>query len=247
MNRRPPLLPTARHAFFLDFDGTLVNFESSLTEIRLSDQLAAVIGLLRADAGGAVALISGRSLKSIDQIFRGHKALPAAGQHGVERRAASGVVRRIRLSSRPMDRVRHALSEALLPFPMLLLEDKGESIALHYRSAPSMSRVANRIMRDMRDLAGRDYMLQPGSCVIDLKTRRGNKGRAIAAFMRESPFRGRIPVFIGDDVTDEDGFAVVNDLDGISIKVGPGPTSALWRLPDSRAVIGWLAACHCDS
>jgi trehalose 6-phosphate phosphatase len=242
MNPRPPALAAASHAYFLDFDGTLVNFEHSLAEIRLSDRLAAVLATLRRDAGGAVALISGRSLQSIDHIFHGHPTLPAAGQHGVERRLATDVVRRIPVSPEPLNRVRRALPGALARFPSLLVEDKGESIALHYRRAPSMGRTAHRIMRAMLAAAGPQYMLQHGSCVVDLKPRRGDKGHAIAAFMRERPFRGRIPVFIGDDMTDEDGFAVVNRLRGISIKVGRGPTSAKWRLPDSRAVIEWLVA-----
>lgn len=242
MDRRPPLLSTECHACFLDFDGTLVNFEHSLAELRLSDRLAAAIRSLRRDTGGAVALISGRSLQSIDRIFHGHAAMAAAGQHGIERRSADGAVQRIRISPEPLNRVRTALGTALSPFPSLLVEDKDQSIALHYRRAPSMGRVAHRIMRAMLAIAGPHYMLQRGSCVVDLKPRRGDKGRAIAAFMGERPFRGRIPVFIGDDSTDEDGFAVVNRLRGISIKVGSGPTAALWRLRDPRAVIDWLVA-----
>jgi trehalose 6-phosphate phosphatase len=242
MNRRPPVLSPAQHAYFLDFDGTLVNFQDALTHVRLSDRLAAVIGDLHRDTGGALALISGRSLRSLDEIFHGRRWLPAAGQHGAERRSASGVVRRIRVSPRPLARVRLALPAALSSFPSLLVEDKGGSIALHYRAAPSMARDAARIMRAMRSLAGPRYMLQRGSCVIDLKPRGCDKGHAIAAFMGERPFRNRVPVFIGDDVTDEHGFAAVNRQGGVSIKVGKGPTAARWRLPDSRAVITWLTA-----
>jgi len=122
----------------------------------------------------------------------------------------------------------------------ILLEDKGPGLALHYRNAPALeSAVRDVAQRALERLDGA-YHLQAGKMVLELKSSAANKGSAIDRFMQSEPFAGRQPVFIGDDVTDEDGFAVVNGRDGLSAKVGDGESAARWRLPDARAVVAWL-------
>jgi trehalose 6-phosphate phosphatase len=117
------------------------------------------------------------------------------------------------------------------------------TLALHYRRAPELREVAERAMRALAGSLGDAFELQAGKFVFELKPSGKDKGSAIAEFMREAPFSGRLPVFIGDDLTDEHGFDVVNRLGGHSVKVGPGPSRARWRLEDASAVREWLAAC----
>ena len=139
-----------------------------------------------------------------------------------------------------LDAARAVLSGVVARHRRLLLEDKGLSLALHYRRAPAHSSYVHRVMRAVRAALGGGYRLHHGKRVVELVPAGRDKGAAIRAFMREAPFRGRMPLFIGDDVTDEYGFAVINRLGGCSIKVGAGPTTARWRLPNVRAVLSWL-------
>jgi trehalose 6-phosphate phosphatase len=121
-----------------------------------------------------------------------------------------------------------------------VLEDKGLNVAVHYRLAPGYEReLADEFGRLVAEL-GEDFELQAGKRVFELKPAGHSKGTAIAQFMREEPFRGRVPVFIGDDLTDESGFAAANELGGHSVKVGAGDSAATWRLPDPKAVRAWL-------
>ena len=232
----------SHHAYFLDFDGTLVDFDDSPAGTRVSTSLRAVIDTLFHRSNGATAVISGRSLRDIDRIFHAPPQLPAAGQHGTERRTSEGVVSATEIASAGLSRVRRRLAVAVETEPGLMLEDKGQSLALHYRRAPGLADVASRLMTKMQAVVGARYVLQRGKYVIELKPGGRDKGHAILEFMQEEPFRGRVPVFVGDDVTDEDGFRVVNRLRGISIKVGAGMTSADHHLSSPRAVVDWLLA-----
>jgi trehalose 6-phosphate phosphatase len=134
----------------------------------------------------------------------------------------------------------HRLAAAIAGHPELLLEHKGLSLALHYRRAPRLGGYAHRLLRGLQSRIGEEYRLQDGKCVVEVKPAGRDKGVAVMEFMQEEPFRGRMPVFLGDDVTDEYGFATVNQLAGHSVKVGSGPTVARWRLRDVRAVRAWL-------
>ena len=125
--------------------------------------------------------------------------------------------------------------------PQLLLEDKGASLALHYRGSPELASHVHRTLR--RSLAPDEgYELQPGKMLLEVRPEGRDKGTAIDDFMAEAPFAGRVPVFVGDDLTDEHGFAVVERLGGWTVKVGPGRTAARFRLPDPAAVRQWLLA-----
>jgi trehalose 6-phosphate phosphatase len=234
-----PPVPESSWAYFLDLDGTLVAIESSPRGVRIDRSLRRLIEALHEFTDGAVALITGRPIADVDRLFPGIR-LAAAGQHGLERRKASGVVSRHRFPSRRLDGVRCRLAEAVTQHPGLLLEDKGLSLALHYRMVPRLAGYAHRLARTQVTRLGRTYCLRSGKRVVEIGPAGKDKGKAIQAFMRERPFRWRTPVFLGDDVTDEYGFLMVNRLGGHSIKVGPGPTAARWRLRDVAAVRVWL-------
>ncbi len=233
------LLPADDWAYFFDFDGTLVDIAESPSGVDIDPSLRELLILLHQTAGGSLALITGRTLADIDSHFAGLR-LPAAGQHGLERRDAAGRLFRHSNPSLPFERIRRHLAEVARRHPGLLLEDKGLSLALHYRQAPRLASYAHRLIRGIQSELGDEYTVQSGKRVIELKPAGRDKGAAIMDFMREPPFHGRVPVFIGDDVTDEYGFAMVNSLQGHSVKVGAGRTAALWRLPDVPSVLAWL-------
>lgn len=228
-------------ALFLDVDGTLLDIAHHPDAVTVS---AALHGLLRnvyALSDGAVALISGRGLADLDRLF-GPLLYPAAGQHGLERRDASG---HVTCSIGAMGRI-HQAAQALASHaqlrPGIVVEHKGLSLALHYRLAPDMREWAELTMNALLVGLGPAFQLVEGKMVFELKPGGRDKGTAIADFMSEAPFAGRLPVFVGDDVTDEDGFAVVNISGGHSIKVGDGDSLARWRLADANGVRRWLEA-----
>jgi trehalose 6-phosphate phosphatase len=231
--------PSSDWAYFFDIDGTLVDIAPSPSEIVLERALQSCIRELYQATGGALALISGRSISDVDSIF-GDSPLPIAGQHGLERRSPGGKIMRHELASEKLDFARARIAEAIAAHPELLLEDKGLSLALHYRSSPSLASFAHRTMRNIVAAMGPDFCIQSGKRVVELKPSGKDKGQAVREFMSEAPFKDRTPVFVGDDVTDEHGFVVVNSMDGHSIKVGSGPTVAQWRLASVRAVRSWL-------
>jgi trehalose 6-phosphate phosphatase len=236
----PPAPAAARDcAWFLDLDGTLIGFASSPAGVRIDRLLRELIEDLHSSAGRAVALITGRSIADVDSLFPDAR-LAVAGLHGIERRNASGRRRRHRFPTHRLDPVRRAFDAAAARHSRLLVEDKGASIALHYRRAPRLGGYVHRLARGMVAQLGTAYCQQAGKRVVEIRPAGRDKGIAIREFMREPPFRGRTPVFLGDDATDEYGFALVNRLGGYSVKVGPGRTVASWRLRDVRAVRAWL-------
>jgi trehalose 6-phosphate phosphatase len=237
--RRPLPPPQRDWAYFFDIDGTLADIADSPSGARLAPELRHLVEQLAQAAGGAVALISGRSIADIDRLFPGGR-LPAAGQHGIERRDAAGGISRHPFPSERLDHVRAHLAAAAARHRGLLFEDKGLSLALHYRRAPRLGGFAHRLVRSLLPAVGTQYCILAGKRIVEVKPAGKDKGVAVLEFMQEAPFKGRTPVFVGDDVTDEYGFATVNRLHGHSVKVGPGPTAARWRLRDVRAVQEWL-------
>jgi trehalose 6-phosphate phosphatase len=226
-------------AFFLDIDGTLLDIAATPKAVHTAKADCRLVAALYDKADGALALVSGRSLKMIDQLFSPMR-LPAAGQHGVERRDARGRVHRPSFSTDVLERAASHIREFAERHSGLVFEDKGYSMALHYRLAPHLAGAANAVVREAARAAGEDVEVQRGKMVAELKPSGHDKGRAIEAFMREKPFAGRTPVFLGDDLTDEHGFRTVDRMGGYAIKVGPGPTVAHWRVPNPAAARGWL-------
>lgn len=226
-------------AFFLDIDGTLLDIASTPRAVHTARPHCRLVAALHEETGGALALVSGRSLKMIDELFSPMR-LPAAGQHGVERRDGRGRVHRPSSSSAVLERAAERIRDFAARHSGLVFEDKGHSMALHYRLAPHLAGAAHAVVREAARVAGKSVEVQGGKMVAELKPAGHDKGRAIGAFMREKPFAGRVPVFLGDDLTDEHGFRMVDRMGGYAIKVGPGPTAARWRVANPAAARRWL-------
>ncbi len=237
----PEIFPVDSRAWalFLDVDGTLLGIAEHPGAVTVDRPLASLLGRLQAAAGGAVALISGRSVADIDRLFAPLE-LAVAGQHGLERRDAEGRIHPHRLPLAAMENARAQLARIAANRAGVWVEDKGASLALHYRAAPQLGPELAGLVGDIVAGLGQQFELQPGKMVLEVKPGGRDKGTAIAEFMQERPFLGRTPVFIGDDRTDEIGFALVNRSGGHSVKVGEGASAARWRLPDTAAVRTWL-------
>jgi trehalose 6-phosphate phosphatase len=238
---KSPPAASAAWAFFLDVDGTLIGLADTPGSVRVDQPLLDLLGNLHKESGGAVALVSGRMIADLQSRI-GLRQLPLAGLHGLERRDCAG---RLWIHAAPPESksaVKEAVAPLLARHPGLLLEDKGLTLALHYRRAPAMAGYVHKLMASFANAPGQNLELQSGKFVVEIKPRGVDKGTAVVEYLAEYPFKGRMPVFIGDDLNDERGFAEVNKLNGISIKVGKGPSCARFRLPDVAAVHHWLGA-----
>jgi trehalose 6-phosphate phosphatase len=234
---RPPA-PADDWALFLDVDGCLLDLAPRPDEVSVPSQLRATLAGLARRLDGALALVSGRSLAGLDALFA-PLSLPAAGLHGLEWRA--GTASQAAPASPPaLAAVRAEALAIAAEYPGAVVEDKGPALGLHWRSAPAaMEALRGFAEAALPRLPG--FRLQHGHSVVELRPAGGDKGAAIAALMREAPFRGRVPVFAGDDITDESGFAVVNAQHGISVLVGARePSAAHFGLPGPKAVRRWL-------
>lgn len=235
-----PPLPDAASAWFLDIDGTLLEIAETPDLVRGDPALIELLRRLAGASAGALALISGRPITTIDCLFAPLR-LPIAGQHGVERRSATGRLQRHDSASDCLASIRGRVHAWAAERPGLLVEDKGLTLAVHYRRAPQLRGELERCLHELVDGCGR-LRLESGKMVYEVKPTGKDKGTAVAEFMTESPFRGRRPVFVGDDVTDEHAFAAVERTGGMTVKVGDGASVARWRLRDVAAVRAWIAA-----
>jgi trehalose 6-phosphate phosphatase len=237
---RPPLPHAADHhwAWFLDVDGTLLELEADPELVRADARLLGLLDLLGSTYGGAVALVSGRSLEQLDRIF-GQYEVAAAASHGLEQRLPDGTVLH-RASEVPAGSVERVVEFAGRN-PGLVVEQKPFSVGLHYRARPELESAVLEAMEKINAELDNDAMLMRGKMVVELLPAAANKGSAIRSFMQAVPFAGRLPVFIGDDVTDEYGFAVINELGGMSIRVGDAAGSAAdWQLQNVADLRDWL-------
>ncbi len=238
----PPPLDARRDALFLDIDGTLLDIAPTPERVILDPALAALLPAVRARLGGALALVTGRAIRDTDRLF-GELHLPVAGQHGCERRDAEGGLHLHAPKAATLARLKVLMADFASRHAGLLLEDKGSTLAVHYRGAPHLASYVHQTMRAQTGFAmAEGFQLQPGKRLVEVRPGSRDKGTAIRDFMLEPPFRGRVPVFVGDDVTDEHGFAVVRSQKGVAIKVGAGKTLANYRLPDVAGVRAWLEA-----
>ena len=236
----PPCSP--QWAFFLDIDGTLLDIAETPDAVEATRREKSLVRRLHGASGGALALVSGRSLAAIDEMFAPLK-IAAAGQHGAERRDATGRVHRGSYPLARLQRAARSVRDFAAAHDGLLFEDKGASFALHYRLAPALAEAAQRVVRNAAASLGEWVEVQIGKMVVEIKPAGRDKGVAIEEFLCEAPFADRTPVFIGDDITDEDGFRVVNRAGGHSIKVGDGETRARWQVADPAAARAWLEQC----
>ncbi|MDH7451617.1 trehalose-phosphatase [Luteimonas composti] len=246
MSDGPPFLPpppplSERWALFLDVDGTLVPFADDPEQVYVSQRLVERLGALSAAMDGALALVSGRRVEMLDRLFSPLR-LASAGLHGLQRRRAGEALGVPPDAPAALEQVRLEALDLVSAWPGALVEDKGEAMALHWRARPEAGDALRAYAaRAVERLPG--YQLQPGDMVVELRPHRADKGTAIAAFLAEAPFRGRQPVFVGDDLTDEYGFRAVNAQQGMGVLVGDrGGSAARYRLPDIAAVHAWLGA-----
>jgi trehalose 6-phosphate phosphatase len=234
----PPATLPPRAALFLDLDGTLAPIMPRPEEVGPDARRAALLDDLSRALDGRLAVVSGRALEDLDRILEGRVGAIAA-VHGLVRRGAHGVDR---VQPHPdLDHARDVLRDLARSDRDLLFEDKSLSVALHYRNVPS---AADAVVEAAERLArSSDLVLQLGDMVAELRTPGQDKGTAVTAFLREAPFVGAVPVFVGDDLTDEDGFAAAVRLGGYGVLTGPErPTQAAYRLNDFNAVLAWLSA-----
>ncbi|WP_104924942.1 trehalose-phosphatase [Rahnella sikkimica] len=233
-----PALSGGKTAFFFDVDGTLAEICAGPDDVTLPAAVRDNLKALAAATSGAVALVSGRPVEQLDQLTAPLK-LPAAGVHGAELRDFADNLHRVTLPEDVARALQYQLEQGMAGMPGTLLEAKGMAFALHYRQAPAFQQQVLQLA-ESAVAAYPELMLQRGKCVVEIKPRGNDKGSAITTFMQQAPFSGRIPVFVGDDLTDEKGFQVVNAMKGISVKVGGGFSHARYRLAQVSDVHQWL-------
>jgi len=232
----PPLLRS--HALFLDFDGTLVDLAATPGMVLVPAELLHLLEQVSARLDGAMAIVSGRSVDDLSRLLVGFPGV-LVGQHGLERRRADGRI--IRWSTDPGHAlIRRAVAEFAARHEGVTIEDKGATVAVHFRSAPWLESECKTLAGQLADASGGALEAIDGKMVVELVPEGSGKGGAIAALHAEPPFVGRVPVFVGDDSADEEGFAVVHSLGGISVHVGDGATSARYRFGSFRHVRDWL-------
>lgn len=227
-------------AIFLDFDGTLVHIAERPELAHAPPSVLATLRDVYDALDGALALVTGRSIASLDVLVAPLR-LPVSGVHGMEYRDASGEIGEVGAPEFP-DWARERFAALAETDSGLLLEDKVHGMALHYRLAPALEKTVRKTVDEVAAELGPDFVIQDGKMVVELRPSCASKGTAVVRFMSEAPFAGRRPIFIGDDITDEDAFRAVNDMGGYSIKVGvlePG-TAARYELADVGAVRSWL-------
>ncbi len=228
-------------ALFLDVDGTLLRVAIGPGAVVVPARTRLALRTALAREAGAVALVSGRTVADLDRLFAPLQ-LPTIGVHGLEWRDAAGRFHAAQIPSRHLDAARRRVVPLVAAHAGLELEDKGCSLAVHFRLAPHLEQQVRQLL-DQQARALPDYRVQEGKYCLDLRPALRTKGPAIDAFMRMAPFAGRQPVFVGDDATDEQGFETVNALGGLSIHVGNRVGSAArWQFPNVNAVVRWLMA-----
>jgi trehalose 6-phosphate phosphatase len=207
-------------AVLLDIDGTLLDLMPTPREVWVPPDLAKTLNRLYRRTGGALALVSGRSLNDIDLIFAPDQ-FPAIGGHGAEMRIEAEA-EAVAAHAPPLDKeLKRRLAAIAKLSPGILLEDKGYSLALHYRLAPHAEKAIYAAVSLIRaDLPDAPIEVLPGKQVCEIKHSGFTKASGVRELMTHPPFRGRKPFFIGDDVTDESVFAIMPDLDGIAFSVG---------------------------
>lgn len=234
-----PLPPVSSDtAFFVDFDGTLVDIAPRPDQVVVEPRVFHLLSALSDKFDQAVAVVTGRPLDVVDGFLAPLK-LAVAAEHGSIRRDASG---KVHADSRGVEAVEAAATglQALVDAnPGLILERKQVSVALHYRQRPELAEICKDAVEEA--VASNDgLVILPGKMVFELKPAGIDKGVAVRAFLDEAPFRGRVPVYMGDDVTDEHAFEAVNALGGISIKIDGGDTQAQYRT-DREGLFAWLS------
>jgi trehalose 6-phosphate phosphatase len=228
-------------AVLLDIDGTLLDLAPTPREVWVPPGLAKTLNRLLEKTSGALALVSGRSLNDIDLIFAPEQ-FPAVGGHGAEMRLTTDN-EAVATHAPPLDKeLKRRLAAIAKLSPGILLEDKGYSLALHYRLAPHAEKAIYAAVSLIRaDLPNAPIEIMPGKCVCEIKHSGFNKASGVIELMSHEPFKGRRPIFIGDDVTDESVFAIMPDFGGLSFSVGRRAQGVADYFDDPGEVREWLA------
>ena len=230
----------ASWALFLDFDGTLVDIAEHPDAVVVVPGLVAALARLREHLGGALALISGRPIETLDR-FLAPERFDAAGLHGLERRSGGELFACVPEDHPNLRRGVARLQDRLAGREGVVIEDKGCSVAVHWRMAPDEADEAKALVREVATTLGPDYRVQHGKAVAEILPASAGKGPVIERLLQSRPFQGRRPIFVGDDLTDENGFLAVNAQGGVSIRIGEGPTAAAHRVETPAAFRAWLA------
>lgn len=229
-------LPLSEVALFLDLDGTIAPIVARPDLVGPDPDRNRRLREISDVLGGRFAIVSGRTIDDIDRITA-DAGYAAAGLHGLERRSADVFVQSV--AHPEMEKAADLIDMFARTHGGLLVEKKGLAIALHYRGAPALAEDAVALARRVAWATG--LKLQEGNMVAELRCPGPNKGDVLTAYMHETPFKGHTPLFVGDDLTDEDGFAAAQAHGGYGVLVGPErQTEAVCRLKDVDEVLSWL-------
>ncbi|WP_454854681.1 trehalose-phosphatase [Rhizobium binxianense] len=223
-------------ALFLDLDGTLIAHAEKREAVTVPPNLPFDLDALARRLDGAIALVTDRAVDSVDRLLFPHR-FPIAGLHGAERRSSSGSTRRMSVSPAFND-IKQAIIRDAKVLSNVLIEDKGAVIAAHFQLAPEHQWAVQEMMQRYVAFAGPDWTLQRGKMVVEIRPVTASKGKALESFLNESPFKGRRPIAIGDDLTDETMFVAANRLGGHSIRIGQPDARSAARsfIPSSGAL-----------
>jgi trehalose 6-phosphate phosphatase len=236
----PTLVPDLREwAILLDVDGTIIELAPTPLDVRVPPSLLDTLRGLKARSSGATALVSGRTLTDIDLVFAPLQ-LAAIGGHGAEFRSAAGAPAR-RNHAEPLDpALKRELEAITAAAPGLLFEDKGYSLALHYRLAPDKGPFVQAAVAAVCGRASQSLEVLDGTFVVEVKHLGFSKGTAIRELMKHPPFAGRRPIFVGDDITDQSAFAVMPQYHGLAISVRRRVNGVDFHFETPEEVRGWL-------
>jgi len=227
-------------AVLLDIDGTILDIAPTPGEVIVSQSLRRTLTRLSRETGGALALVSGRSLGNIDALFAPLR-LPAIGGHGAEIRLSPDEAAEREYAHVLDGELRERLAEIAVDAPGVLVEDKGYSLAVHYRLAPEQEgRVKEAVAAIKADWPEEPIEVLPGKSVVEIKPVSFHKGAAIRELMQHEPFAGRRPIFVGDDITDESAFAVMPEFNGMGFSVGRSAPGTVHCFAAPSDVRRWL-------
>lgn len=231
-------LTRSNTALFLDLDGTLAEIVDHPDAIFIPPPVVHALAVLQRALDGALAIVSGRDLQDVERHL-GNGIVCIAGIHGLQRRDARGVRHDIKVDESAVSALAALISDAVASRPGLYLETKPASVALHYRRHPELKDFCSTLAQMVAGKVDGAHIVH-GKMVVEIKLNAVHKGDAVRAFMDEPPFRGRVPIYAGDDITDQDAFEAVKLTAGVSIAVGDDASGADYRAADPKSFVSWL-------